>query len=334
MATIKEIAEKAGVSIGTVDRVLHDRGRVSEETRQRVLQLVQEMGYQPNTAVRALAIRRKGLKLAFFTVDPAEHPFFAGVLAGVRKKAEELAQYNVEVDIHICHASEMFNISPDLQADGIALFHTPGLQPVQEWAVSQDIPVVYYNIPCEDGLAYVGCDYEQSGRIAAGLCALMTRGRGRVGILSEGDERILSCRDRVRGFRKELGANYPDMHLDESAVFYTSDTETSLDTLAVQMLSAHPDLDVIYLINPGDYRVCRTIREHTKNPDLRIITNDLTDTQRRYMQEGLITATICQEPERQGALPLEILFQYLANGLLPEKRNYPTDLSIHILQNM
>ena len=55
MATIKDIAQKAGVSIGTVDRVLHNRGMVNEQTKQRILAVIKELDYHPNQAAQGLA---------------------------------------------------------------------------------------------------------------------------------------------------------------------------------------------------------------------------------------------------------------------------------------
>ena len=69
MATIKEIAQRAGVSIGTVDRVLHHRGRVSPETEAQILQIVKELDYEPNAVGQGLVLRRKQLKLSFFIID-------------------------------------------------------------------------------------------------------------------------------------------------------------------------------------------------------------------------------------------------------------------------
>lgn len=332
MATIKEIAERAGVSIGTVDRVLHNRGRVSPETRDAILHLVDEMCYKPNSVAQGLAIMRKKLKFSFFIIDPADHPFFEDVLKGAQRKAEQLAQYGVEVEIHTISAYASASIPSILQTDGIAMMPLPQLEPLRRWAIEKEIPLVYYNIPIEDGsgLAYVGCDYEQAGRIAAGLCGICGNGEGKVGILSEGDSSVISCRNRAEGFQQELAANYPALRVTECYASATAD----LVTTAKKMLQEHPDLDIIYLINPGDYSVCRTIHNLSENPHLKIITNDLTEQQRHMVSNGLITATICQEPERQGAQPLEILFQYASNGIFPTNKNCYTNLSIHISQNI
>lgn len=68
MATIKDIAREAGVSIGTVDRVLHDRGMVSPETKARILDVMKELDYKPNHAAQGLCHPKKELKTWLF--DP------------------------------------------------------------------------------------------------------------------------------------------------------------------------------------------------------------------------------------------------------------------------
>lgn len=334
MATIKEIAEKAGVSIGTVDRVLHNRGRVSEETKNTILKLVEELDYRPNNVVRSLAILRQKLHLTFFVIDPKEQPFFQKVLEGAQKEKEKLAQYGVEVEIiPVSIRHPKINIKK-LHTDGIAMLPISIFEPVRKYAKKHNTPIVYYNIPSDDGIAYVGCDYVRAGRIVAGLCALLTNGKGKVGILSEGDESVISLNDRVHGFIEEIKTNYPNMKMPKKHYFYVPNKINRLDDLAKEMLKDTPDLDIIYLINPGDYSVCKTIREYSSNPNLKIITNDSTTEQLPYIEDGTISATICQEPERQGEESLEILFQYLTNGSLPNDRDYFTNLSIHIKQNI
>ena len=63
MATIKEIADLAGVSRGTVDRVLNNRGAVNAKTAQKVLEIARALHYRPNKAGTALAAQKKNIKL-------------------------------------------------------------------------------------------------------------------------------------------------------------------------------------------------------------------------------------------------------------------------------
>ena len=96
MVTIKEIAELANVSRGTVDRVLNHRGAVSPETAKKVLEIARTLGYKPNRAGMALAAQKKKLRLGVILFGP-ENPFFQRVLEGVSAKAEELSAYDCTV---------------------------------------------------------------------------------------------------------------------------------------------------------------------------------------------------------------------------------------------
>ena len=100
-----------------------------------------------------------------------------------------------------------------------------------------------------------------------------------------------------------------------------------------EMLIRHPDISVAYVVNPLDYKICALLHKAFEKHQIRIITNDLADTQRKMVRDGVISATICQEPEKQGAYPLDILFQYLANGTVPERKIY-TSLTVCTAQNI
>ena len=96
MATIKEIAALAGVSRGTVDRVLNNRGSVNPATAEKIKEIAASLDYKPNRAGLVLAAQKKRLKLGviLFSLD---NPFFVDVMEGVETKAEELAGYNCTV---------------------------------------------------------------------------------------------------------------------------------------------------------------------------------------------------------------------------------------------
>ena len=94
MTTIKDIADLAGVSRGTVDRVLNNRGAVSPETAEKVLEIVRALDYRPNKAGIALAAQKKKYRIGVILFS--EHnPFFDEVMEGVRKKAAELQDYGI-----------------------------------------------------------------------------------------------------------------------------------------------------------------------------------------------------------------------------------------------
>ena len=83
MVTIKEIARLSGVSRGTVDRVLNNRGSVKPETAEKVMQVIKDVNYSPSRAGKTLAIKKKQLKFGFILFSStSSNPFFLDVVRG------------------------------------------------------------------------------------------------------------------------------------------------------------------------------------------------------------------------------------------------------------
>ena len=96
MVTIKKIAELCGVSRGTVDRVLNDRGKVKPETEAVVRQMAEQLGYKPNPAGKALAARKHRPVVGVLLASEG-NPFFEEVIRGLTKAAELYRIYGLEV---------------------------------------------------------------------------------------------------------------------------------------------------------------------------------------------------------------------------------------------
>lgn len=349
MATIKDIAQKAGVSIGTVDRVLHNRGIVSEKTRKRILDIMDELNYHPNLVAKGLAVCKKRLKLCFVLMNPAEHMFFTDVEIAAKRKAKELEQYGVQVIIKYINRSQINMRDSDTDVpvklreleeyDGLAVLGVPSpfVEGIIEKANEIQLPVVCYNVEPSRGkyLSYIGCDYVKAGRLAAGLCALAGGGRSNVCVFSEDvthGSLSQSYFERMRGFCREAKERYPEMKLLDVQEFGIDKTENY--ELAERMLQKYPEVNVVYVVNTGNYNICEAIAKADVKHQVQIITNDLVGEQREMVRRGIISATICQEPEKQGEMPLDILFQYLAYNTVPENKIFHTDLSVVLAQNL
>ncbi len=192
MATIKEIAALAGVSRGTVDRVLNNRGSVNANTAKKIEEIAKALDYRPNKAGLVLAASKKRLKLGVI-IFSAENPFFSDVLDGINSKAEELSEYNCSVlvkQIPINTEAQLKAINELVDADvnGIALApcNDNRIRLRINELFEQGIPVVTLNTDIENAkrLAYVGSHYTKSGATAAGLLRLMTSSEVFVGILT------------------------------------------------------------------------------------------------------------------------------------------------------
>ncbi|MDO4285769.1 MAG: substrate-binding domain-containing protein [Eubacteriales bacterium] len=343
MATIKDIAREAGVSIGTVDRVLHDRGRVSEETKTRIREIMERTGYRPNHVAQGLAVNKKKLTLACLVPDSSQALYFGDIRRAAEEKAEQLQrQYGVTVRIGVLETGSVYDdrrMKEKMEllngADGVAVMgmELPAVRAKLEELAEKGIPIVFYNcaLPGIRHLAFVGCDYVASGRLAAGLAALSGTEEARVGVFSCGLSGIESYDLRLEGFRREMAERYPGMRITGEYDINARRSENA--ELVERLLGKRTEMNVAYVVNPLDYEICEMIAAADPERRVRIITNDLVGRQIDMVKNGIIAATICQEPEKEGAQPLDILFRYLAYGTQPGKSDCYTKLSIHIAQN-
>jgi len=338
MATIKEIAALAGVSRGTVDRVLNHRGDVNPQTEEKILQIIRDLDYKPNKAGIVLAAQKKNLKLGVVLLGIG-NPFFDDVLLGVREKEQELAGYNCSVLIRQTEYSLQQQLAAidSLLAEGI---NGLAISPYNDLSVrekinslcGQGIPVITLNTDIENSnrLAYVGSNFYRSGETAAGLMRLMTQGKVRVGIVS-GSQNILCHTERIAGFSHIIEA-YPNIRIVD-VVNNNDDDQVSCE-LTARLLADHPEINAFYFTAGGVYGGCQAIERSGRQSEMTVITNDMVPTTLAYMQKGLIAATICQQPFQQGSQPLSLLFAYLTTGEMPASENNYVDVDIRIRENL
>ncbi len=343
-ATIADIVRQTGISRGTVDRVLHNRGKVSPEKEEMIRRCAEEMGYKVSIATKSLAVRKQALRIGFCYFGGEGALFFQEAARAAQEYAGRLMEYNVNVLFYAFSGidpTENEALYRRMTEDGLDGCVTVGLLADQYSVYAKEKgllvpPSITYNIRAVEAgtIAHVGCDYEQSGRMACGLAAMMLQEKGNVGIVSSWLEDAESYQLRVKGFRAEMEAVYPEMRIADTYV--QGDRQDMFDFyLSVEkMLSEHQEIDVIYLVNPGDYSVCRAMIKSSSGRRIPVITNDMsTDEQAEMIRRGEITAAVCQNPAFQGTKPLELMFHYLALGEEPEKENRD-DLIIRIRQNV
>ncbi|WRS27722.1 LacI family DNA-binding transcriptional regulator [Oscillospiraceae bacterium MB08-C2-2] len=342
MATIKQIAYLAGVSRGTVDRVLNRRGHVNTETETKVLSIVEALGYSPNRLGKNLSIRKKGFRFGYILFGSVTgNPFFEDMLVGIRHKVMELEQYGIEVEVlHTALDDPMKQVAlmDDLVAkgaNGIAL--TPIQHPLVEAKINEladkGIPVITANSDLENSkrLAYVGSDGLKGGRTAAGLLCLITGGKSNIGIVM-GSKDVRGHVQRVQGFSDYVEENYPDMHIADIVTNNDDDLESYDETL--KMLQNHPEIDSIFLVSGGVRGTCRAVQSMNLAGKLRIVSFDMVPYTRKMIKEGVIYASIGQQPEVQGGKPLDILLDYLGMDTPPLQEKYFTQNEIKIRENL
>ncbi len=339
MATMKEIAVLAGVSRGTVDRVLNHRGSVNPDTAARILKIAEKLNYQPNKAGLMLAAQKKNLKLGVILFQDT-NPFFQEVLKGVHAKAEELSGYNCQVLVRQVSFDEdcQKNAIWELEHEGIhglviSPFNAPSIAAEINRLCEKGIPVITTNTDiASKRLSYVGSNYFLSGQTAAGLLGRMTFGDVIVGIII-GSSHVLCHTDRIAGFRKTIGEHFTHIKIIEDIVENYDDDEESYRKVTA-LLTNHPEINALYFMAGGVYGGCRAVLSLNLSKKIKIFTFDNVTTTAELIRQGVVTATICQQPFLQGYRPLELLSRYLLEGIMPEEEFQYVDTDIRIRENI
>jgi LacI family transcriptional regulator len=205
--TIKDVAERAGVSIATVSRALNDKGDVSGETREHVREVARSIGYTPDRVARSLASQRTRL-VAVVVGDNAGHRdlsliFFGKVLASISRRLSQSGY-----DPLLLQPSD---VGPEHSFDGAIVIGVDGDDPLVAQVASRDVPLVGVDVRCSSGrAAYVGSDHANGVRLA--LAHLHALGHRRVAHLA-GAQNTISGFERLEAFREEtaaLGLAVPD----------------------------------------------------------------------------------------------------------------------------
>lgn len=318
--TIKEIAEQAGTSRGTVDRVLNNRGRVSADVERRVRDVAEREGYQPNQLARALINSRNHLKIGV-VINSVGNPFFGDVLQGVHDRAAKLSSYGLSLQIQEIKGysgEEQIRAVRELMdggMDGLAI--TPVDVPeVRRFLTDFHVPIVTFNTDINvKKVAFVGCDYYNSGRISGDLARLILDPEGGTAASIVGSFNIGGHKRRVQGFEDGVADDKRIEIVDR--LENQDDDDLSYEIVARLLRDKAPDL--IYFGAAGIEGGIRAVLDSGRS--VKILTVDDTEPVRKYLKRGVVSATVTQQPYMQGKLAIKILYDYLATGKLPREVN-------------
>ncbi len=342
--TLQNVADRAGVSRGTVDRVLNNRANVSSEVFERVTRALEETGYLSlkerhlqNLQKRStVAATRLGVLLPNWTGH-----FKAEILRGIEAAKNDLEDLQVEIFVEECQtdilqeALELLDHLLEQGVQGIALCvpDAPTITKRIQELNKQRISIVTFNsdLPECERLCFVGQDYRKSGRIAAELiCKCIPRDGHVLAVI--GNHEFEGHRSRLNGFKERLQElNFSDSQMDviESFNDYQITYRKVLD-----YLKEHPRLHAIYMANRSVSGCTEAVKAAGKKGEVRIICHDLARSTKMLLEDGSVDFTITQDIYRQGYLPLIFLREYLQKKKLPSKEESQPQISIICSQNL
>lgn len=341
--TIQMVADKAGVSRGTVDRVLNNRSHVSPEIYERVLDAIKETGYIPVHKFHQITLQNSThtpIKLGVLLPNWTGH-FKAEILRGIEAARTEFESFRVEILTEECETNiphEIIERIDRLVSDGIqglslCTFAHPVINARINSLIEQGIPVVTYNsdLPDSRRLLFFGQDYPKSGRIAAELLSKCVSENAKI-LVAIGSKEFDGHRQRLRGFHermRELGFGDSQFHLIETLNDYQITYRKVL-----RHLEEMPDTNAVYMVNRSVSGCSEAVRTAGKKGKLRIICHDLPESTKFLLRDGSIDFTITQDIYQQGYLPLAFLREYLQKKIKPDSFNITSRMSIICSQNI
>ncbi len=327
MITTAEIARIAGVSRGTVSRVLNNSPNVNEETRKKVQKVIDEANYVPNEAARSL-VMRKSFKIAFITFSKPQN-FWDEIRKGFDLARKELGHTGIEITFIETSIEEPYEQVEaidkviDEKYDGVAL--CPNNPTIMYTSLKKlrenNIPVVLYNVdmPKVDNVAFVGCDHYQSGVLAGELFKKMyTLRNGRIGVFTLKDY-ILPIHERVEGFLSVI-KNCENIEIVDIVKFDRDGTDLEFE---FEKLIRNGTIDGLFLTIDGLEKLGEKVYNFSLAEKFILVGYDFNEGVKEYLTKNCITATITHEPVRQSYEAIHILYKFLNLKEAPEcKKNY------------
>lgn len=327
MATLTEVAKRAGVSIATVSKVLSNTPYFTEETRQKVMQAVEELGYMPNLAARALSSGKTHIIAVVFPyiydaifTDPLIQHMLEGVEAECSQKG-----YNL-----LLSTPRLSETGPDdnylrlIQSgylEGIVALDNVPLTSVLTPAIKKKIPAVA--IGYGKHKYFVRSDDMQGSQSM--MDYILSQGHRHIGVISVVEDLHYSIQQRMNGYREVAdgyGVDFDAFPKAQGDFSIVSGTQC-----AEQLLGQYPELTAIICLND---RMAIGAIQYAQSQGLSI-PDDITivgydDIPTSQMMVPAIT-TVNQKAPTLGRLAMQMLFDLLA-GNKPDPQIVPTELMV------
>lgn len=323
--TIKDIAELAGVSKGTVDRVIHNRGRVSEKALNDVNKVLDEIDYKPNLIARNLK-NNKIYSICILIPDYNLDKYWLSCKDGITSIKQEFSLFDIDIKTLLYQSRDVNSFleksyeALELKPDGVLM--VPSFKQESDTIInlfkSKDIVVSTFNnsIPNNNIFNFVGQDLVQSGRIAAKLFDLILN-QGTIATLYIGSnhKNATYFHEKEKGFNEFI--EQKNTVLQSISATFTFD---ELETQLLKLLNNNSSINGLFVTNSKTYKVADIIRKHNIK-GIKLIGYDLIDENTNHLQTNTIQFLIHQNVKHQIYLGLSNLIEHFIFGKNPPKEN-------------
>lgn len=330
--TLKDIAREAGVSLATVDRVLHNRPGVRPDTVRRVQETIARNAFQPHVAAAELA-RGRARRFAF-VIPSGPNPFMQQIEAYLGEMSAWLSARRLNVEMVATDVFDPSVLAASLEAlsgdcDGVAVvaLDHPGVRAAINDLVDAGTKVVTLvsDVPSSRRHHYVGIDNIAAGRTAAALIGrLVGEKSGKVAIIA-GSQGLRDHAERIFGFNQVMASEFPGLSV--LPVLEGRDEDERSQQLLARLFGRHSDIVGLYNVGAGTQGVANALSEAGREKQVAFVAHDVTALTRRLLLQGVMDAAISQNPGHEARAAVRVLLA-LARGepILREQEKIRIDI--------
>ena len=310
--TIADLAQAAGLSLSTVNRLLHGTGSVRPETVERILETAEQIGFYGLGALRDRKRDNLPHRTLGFLMQQSHRPLYQmwadAILVAAARRADTVIKATVLFEDDLAPEAVTANLLKlGEQCDAVAIItadHPLVSQAIDELR-GKGTPVVAYvtDLSAASRAGFVGTDNWKIGRTAAWFVSQTAGQPGKVFPLI-GSNRY-QCQDiSDASFRSYMREHAPEF--DVSDTLLTHEEPDNAYEIVRKLIEDWPDLRGIFVNGGGISGVLRALRElpPDRRHDIRIVCRDIGPETRKGLSEGLITASLCHPLER---MPQEVI---------------------------
>lgn len=320
--TLHDVAQAAGVSYATADRVINNRGNVAQKSIDKVRAAVCQLDYVRNVAAANLS-RRRVYRLAFL-IPKGTNAFFNRIRDHIAHVAEHMSIDNVSVDIVEVSAFSVEGLSDSIARisetvfDGVAIvgLQSDVLQKPLADLRARGIKVIglVSDLPHGYRAAYIGIDNIVAGRTAARMTGLAHARRHGAIQTFVGSMDARDHTERLDGFLEVISADYP--HLTVLDPILTRDDPAILEAETAAMLGTQTDVTALYNVGAGNSGLVKAIGAMTSERPFCIV-HELVAHSRQALMDGHIDLVIDQRPDVEVSRAFTVLRALIDERALP-----------------
>lgn len=320
--SIKDIAQRAGVSVGTVDRVIHKRGNVSQKTKAKVDRAISELNYTPNLIARNLATK-KSIRIAALIPLGVDDPFWEHPILGLEKGIQFIRSFGFSLELYrfddtvegdllnvgmemLSHAYDTVIIAPIIKDEAILIL---------EACEEKQIPYVQINTLIERTsdyfLNYIGQHSYKSGALGAKLLDFG---------LDDGDEVLILHLEREvynsehlvrkeRGFRDYFNAKVDKRIYIKQLSFSDVYNEDKKKNFIKYAINLHPKIKGVFITTSKVHLVLNEFNE-LSDSHIKFVGYDLIEPNLELLKQEKIFFLINQNSVQQGYLSIMSVFNF------------------------